>query len=611
MSASSPTAILRNGLRLLFPLAVILTTYLYLYPVFKTCAFPLPPDHDGGSADTGHGAYIETAKLHWPSNKPTAKDTTAADHDRTETRSSPAPPSRLAPFRLLSLGDPQLEGATSIPTNYLGVFPHVSSLIKHVTFQSQHNSLRERARESLHDMIDILFDDVFFYFESLRKRLDHFGNDFYLAHQYRTLRWWTRPTHVTVLGDLVGSQWLDDDEFNLRADRYWSRVFRGGERVPDDVATYPADEYDLTGYLGGGDGGDDSLDGSGVWTRRIINVAGNHDIGYAGDINTERTERFERAFGKINYELRFELPLNRTRSRTAAIAEDQPDRLIPELRIVVLNDMNLDTPALSSELQDATYSFINKVIGTSTAVEFRGHYTVILTHVPLYKPEGICVDDPLFNFHDHDGTLKEQNQLSRDASKGFLEGMLGMSGDVNAPGRGRGRPGIILNGHDHEGCDTWHFINQSDPEAGQQREWEVKRWRQARKSGLVGREGLPGVREITVRSMMGEFGGNAGLLSMWFDETSWEWKAEYDSCPMGTQHLWWFVHFLDLGIVIAAVVYVFVLLLNGVGVDVDGAVMRALPSCLTGGRAKESKQLQIPVGKEAVLEEKKPLKEVG
>lgn len=613
MSASSPTAILRNGLRLLFPLAVLLTTYLYLYPVFKTCAFPLPPDQDGAPADKGHGAYIETAKLHWPPYKPTVNDGAAINDDTEISPDLPPLPSRLAPFRLLSLGDPQLEGATSIPTNYLGVFPHVKSLAEKITFQSNHNSLRERARDTLHDVVDIIFDDLFFYFESLRKRLDHFGNDFYLAHQYRTLRWWTRPTHVTVLGDLVGSQWLDDKEFELRANRYWSRVFRGGERVPDDVAAYPADEYDLTGYLGGSDDGDDSLDGSGIWTKRIINVAGNHDIGYAGDINTERTERFERAFGKINYELRFELPLNRTRSRSASISDDQPDRLIPELRIVVLNDMNLDTPALSSELQDATYSFVNSVIGTSTAVEFKGHYTVILTHVPLYKPEGVCVDDPLFKFHDHDGTLKEQNQLSRDASKGFLEGMLGMSGNIGAPGKGKGRPGIILNGHDHEGCDTWHFINQSEPEEGKQREWEVKRWRQARKAGLVGREGLPGVREITVRSMMGDFGGNAGLLSMWFDESCWEWKVEYATCPMGTQHLWWFVHFFDLGIMIAAVLYAVVFVLNGVGVNVDEAVVRALPRCLGGGSkgVASSKQAPVLVGKGVVPEGLKPPKEIG
>ncbi|KAK0624520.1 hypothetical protein B0T17DRAFT_590428 [Bombardia bombarda] len=564
----SPTAILRNGLRFLVPLAIALTVHLYLYPVFSTCGFPLPPSRDGSpaiamSADTGRAAFIETAKLHWP----------LPDKPKTNT-SRP-----LAPFRLLALGDPQLEGDTSIPTDYLGTFPHVASLFRHVTLQSHHASLRQRVRECLHDVVDILLEDTFNLLESWRKRIDLFGNDFYLAHIYRTLHWWTKPTHVTVLGDLVGSQWLDDKEFLRRANRYWQRVFRGAERVPDHVATFPAEEYDLTGYLHAeGREEEEDIDAK-IWTRRIINVAGNHDIGYAGDINSNRTERFESAFGKVNYELRFELNNTATSAIIPVydpVSNPTSNLLAPELRIVVLNDMNLDTPALSPELQDATYSFVNSVINTAAAVEFKGHFTVVLTHVPLFKPMGVCVDDPMFDFHEHDGTLKEQNQLSAAASRGFLEGILGMSGDVNAPARGRGRQGIILNGHDHEGCDTWHHINQTIP-AGDEKEWEVRRWRQATKMGLVGQEDMPGVREITVRSMMGDFGGNAGLLSVWFDEDTWQWKTEYASCPLGTQHMWWVVHILDLGVLLGVLLSIISVLLVAAGVDVDEVIIEGPP----------------------------------
>ena len=567
MTRLSPTAVLRNGLRVLFPLSVALTVYLYLYPIFSTCAFPLPPDHHDpavAAADTGRAAFIETAKVHWHSVAGTAENATVF-----------VPSRPLAPFRLLALGDPQLEGDTSIPIDYLGVFPHVSSLFQHVTFQTSHPSLRQRIRESLHDVVDIFLEDTFQLIESLRKRLDHLGNDFYLAHIYRTVHWWARPTHVTVLGDLVGSQWIDDNEFFRRANRYWDRVFRGAEPVPDDLAAYPASEYDLAGYLGGG-----AFNESTAWNRRIINVAGNHDIGYAGDINDERAERFERAFGKVNYELRFELPLTdsspgETVFDDAKNPDPDSDCLVPELRIVVLNDMNLDTPAISSKLQDDTYSFINNVINTAAAVDFKGHFTVVLTHIPLYKPEGVCVDDPFFDFHGHDGSLKEQNQLSGDASRGFLEGILGMSGDNNAAGHGRGRRGIILNGHDHEGCDTWHYINQSITDS-EQRQWEVKRWRQATAAGIIGREELPGTREITVRSMMGDFGGNAGLLSIWFDEASWEWKTEYATCPLGTQHLWWAVHILDLIVVVGILLLSLAALLSVVGINVDETVERSM-----------------------------------
>ncbi|KAK4149850.1 hypothetical protein C8A00DRAFT_18526 [Chaetomidium leptoderma] len=564
MTRLSATALLRHGLRFLLPLSVVLTIYLYLYPVFSTCAFPLPPGQDDAvvSANTGRAAFLETAKVHWHSAAGTAGNPTVF---------VPSPSRPPAPFRLLALGDPQLEGDTSIPTNYLGVFPHLKSLFRHVTFRSSHSSLRQRIRQSAHDLVDVFFEDAFDAAESLRKLLDLFANDFYLAHIYRTVHWWTRPTHVTVLGDLVGSQWLDNNEFYRRASRYWNRVFRGAERVPDHVAAYPASEYDLAGNLGGG-----PFNESTAWTRRIINVAGNHDIGYAGDINEERAERFESAFGKVNYELRFELPLtNSSLAETVFEADPTSDRLVPELRIVVLNDMNLDTPAVSTKLQDDTYTFINNIIDTAAAVEFKGHFTVILTHIPLYKPQGVCVDDPFFDFHQHDGSLREQNHLSAAASKGFLEGILGMSGNAKVAGRGRGRRGIILNGHDHEGCDTWHYINQSIADSDQ-RTWEVKRWRQANAAAIVGHDDLPGVREVTVRSMMGGFGGNAGLVSIWFDESSWEWKAEYATCPLGKQYLWWLVHILDLIVVVAVLLLVIATVLSALGLNVDTAVERSV-----------------------------------
>ncbi|KAI3396550.1 hypothetical protein diail_12074 [Diaporthe ilicicola] len=554
-------ACLRNGLRFVFPvslaLSLLLTVYLYLYPVFLSCAFPLPRPASSSSSNGPLSALLETAKLHLPFG------TTTPDQDGPDQVSTP--PLRIAPFRLLALGDPQLEGDTSIPNYYAeSSFPHLKSFYNHLVSRSDdHPSFRSSKRQAFHDLVDFYFDDIPNTFESVRKRIDLFGNDFYLAHMYRTLNWWTVPTHTTVLGDLVGSQWISDAEFNWRGWRYWNRAFSGGQRVPDESATWPAEEYELAGYLG------KSVYNE-TWQRRMINVAGNHDIGYAGDLNNERMDRFERVFGKANYELRFELPTSvltpagasTIRNDTASNDENyngQDDRLVPELRVVVLNDMNLDTPALAPELQDQTYKFVNDIISTATAVEFKGHATVLLTHVPLYKPEGVCVDAPLFTFHDGDGTLREQNQLSADASRGIVEGIFGLSGDPNAPGGGHGRRGVILNGHDHEGCDTYHFINQSlgagadddddDEDNDDIRVWQVRRFSDAAAMGVPAAapaDGVPGVRELTVRSIMGGYGGNAGLLSAWFDEDEWQWRFEFDNCALGTQYVWWGIHLLDL-----------------------------------------------------------------
>ncbi|KAK2598725.1 hypothetical protein N8I77_012115 [Diaporthe amygdali] len=561
-------SLLRNGLRLVFPvslvLSLLLTIYLYTYPLFLSCAFPLPQSSTSSSHNGGNGrlsALFETAKLHLPFTDLTA---TTGDGDGP-IRSSPR---RIAPFRLLALGDPQLEGDTSIPNYYKdSSFPHLKTFYSLLVSRSDdHPTFRSSKRQAFHDLVDFFFDDIPDTFESVRKRIDLFGNDFYLAHMYRTLNWWTVPTHTTVLGDLVGSQWISDTEFEWRAWRYWNRAFKGGERMPDESASWPAEEYDLAGYLG------KSVYNE-TWQRRIINVAGNHDIGYAGDLNNERMDRFERAFGKANYELRFELPTSvlspagASTIRNDSASNDsnyngQDDRLVPELRIVVLNDMNLDTPVLSSELQDQTYRFVNDIINTATAVEFKGHSTVLLTHVPLYKPEGVCVDAPLFTFHDVDGTLREQNQLSADASRGIVEGIFGLSGDSMAPGNGLGRRGVILNGHDHEGCDTYHYINQSYGESPADREWQVMRLGDAAAEGVLGGPGLPGVRELTVRSIMGGYGGNAGLLSAWFDEDEWQWRFEFENCALGTQYVWWGIHVLDLITVGLGLAYVAVSLLG-------------------------------------------------
>ncbi|KAK7697303.1 hypothetical protein SLS64_013691 [Diaporthe eres] len=564
-------AFLRNGLRLVFTvslvLSLLLTVYLYLYPAFLSCAFPLPRSSSSGSHNGGNGrlsAFLQTAKLHLPFTDPTA---TIPDHDG----SGHITPLRIAPFRLLALGDPQLEGDTSIPNYYAeSSFPHLKTFYSHLVSRSDdHPSFRSSKKQAFHDLVDFFFDDIPNTFESVRKRIDLWGNDFYLAHMYRTLNWWTVPTHTTVLGDLVGSQWISDTEFEWRAWRYWNRAFSGGHRVPDESATWPAEEYEVAGYLG------KSVYNE-TWQRRIINVAGNHDIGYAGDLNNERMGRFERVFGKANYELRFELPASvlspggasTIRNDTASNDENyngQDDRLVPELRIVVLNDMNLDTPALSSDLQDQTYRFVNDIISTATAVEFKGHSTVLLTHVPLYKPEGVCVDAPLFTFHDGDGTLKEQNQLSADASRGIVEGIFGLSGDTEAPGSGQGRQGVILNGHDHEGCDTYHFVNQSQGDDPAGREWQVRRFPEAAADGLPGSPVLPGVRELTVRSIMGGYGGNAGMLSAWFDEDEWKWRFEFENCALGTQYVWWGIHALDLVTVGLGLAYAVVCLLGAGG----------------------------------------------
>lgn len=456
------------------------TVYLYSYPVFHRCAFPKQPS-PAGSARSG---------------------------------------SVDAPFRLLALADPQLEGDSSLLSFNNGYFPSLQTIRVDVAGAV---TLREFFHLVSDSLRELLISDLPRLLRSYRKRLDLWGNDYYLAHIYRTVHWFTSPTHVTVLGDLLGSQWVGDEEFERRGWRYWNRVFRHTQRVEDDITN--------TRHL-------DILGRDKSWEKRVINIVGNHDVGYAGDLTRERMQRFERVFGKANWEARFVLP--KENHRDLASLESAG---LPELRIVVLNSLNLDTPALSPELQADTYNFINEAIGASRPVEDRTTATIILTHLPVHKDAGVCVDSPHFDFHSEEqgGGVKEQNHLSYNAGKGIFEGIFGMSGNLDGPGGGYGRNGVILTGHDHEGCDVYHYL--PDDNMTDSRIWKAERWdnSEARSNGT-----RPGIREITLQSMMGEFGGNAGLLSVWFDHSEGEWKMEYSTCLLGTQHVWWAVHVLDV-----------------------------------------------------------------
>jgi hypothetical protein len=66
------------------------------------------------------------------------------------------------------------------------------------------------------------------------------------------------------------------------------------KRLSINALWYSAHAEPITHVLG---------EGAEDWKRRVINIAGNHDVGYAGALTAERFERFERVFGWANYEL--------------------------------------------------------------------------------------------------------------------------------------------------------------------------------------------------------------------------------------------------------------------------------------------------------------------
>jgi hypothetical protein len=414
-----------------------------------------------------------------------------------------------APFRLLAIGDPQLEGDTSLPDHDAPTFPSLKILWDNV----QHSGLVALYNELIPAGRAVLLSDIPTNLQAYRKRLDLWGNDHYLAHVYARAKAHTDPTHVVVLGDLLGSQWIQDDEFYSRSSRFWNRVFKDGKKVPEQIMAPGGSHVEVLGSDQG-------------WRNRIIAIAGNHDIGYAGDVNKERVQRFEDAFGNVNWAMTFR--------SNASYASSSETSVSPELRLVILNSMNLDGPAHDVDLQQHSHDFLDQELrehenlSTDTA-------TILLTHIPLYKPEGICVDGPFFTYWppENGGGLKEQNHLDQEVSKYLLNGLAGSD---------RNRKMIILNGHDHEGCHTWHSRTEIVTESNAT---ETAWWVHNSTSQIIS-DAANDVREITVRSIMGEFGGNVGFLSAWWDCERQLWQFEYASCMFGVQHIWWAIYVVDI-----------------------------------------------------------------
>ncbi|EER43031.1 conserved hypothetical protein [Histoplasma capsulatum H143] len=382
---SLPTT-LRQLLSYLLPISITSIIYLYSYPIFHGCNFP--PTAPGASSSLSSPLPIlNTLRQH--------VDIPHLDMSKY---------TRAAPFRLLVLADPQLEGDSSLPNPKDSFLKRLAGYREAITSADTWEDVLLAILGSLRDMVLV---DLLRSLRATRKRIDLFGNDFYLAHIYRSLHWWSKPTHVTVLGDLIGSQWVTDGEFERRAWRYWNRVFRGGVRVDDDITITGSEDVhgrdvkvveDLPLDMQGGDG---TTGSTGPWEHRIINVAGNHDVGYAGDISDVRMERFDKAFGRANWDIRFEYRAS-TRDNPATTREgihsasaDTPistpanpvgvplsSTTTPSIHVIVLNSLLLDTPALHPSIQQHTYKFINDVIQRrSKPVEDRSSFTLLLTHL--------------------------------------------------------------------------------------------------------------------------------------------------------------------------------------------------------------------------------------
>lgn len=299
-------------------------------------------------------------------------------------------------------------------------------------------------------------------------RLDLWGNDRYLSFiregMQRVLR---KPYEVALLGDLMSSQWIGDEEFHRRADRLVNQIFSG--------------------------------------LNDMFIAIGNHDVGYSGDVAQNRIVRWKERFGKFN----------RVETRRIKGSSRKKDKI---LRIVLFDSLNLDGP--DNYLRKEAIATLDRL--QKLEKEEAADLTIALTHVPLYKPEKFCVDGPMFTYFE-DGSIREQNQLSQETSIQVLESL---------PMRT-----ILLNGHDHYGCTTYH-VRASDE------------FFPLKKVGKLD-AGDYAIPEYTIRSMMGFYGGNSAVLRLYQSNNGLDY--ELTKCRFADTAVWWILEIYSLLAVGAAV----------------------------------------------------------
>ncbi len=98
-------------------------------------------------------------------------------------------------------------------------------------------------------------------------KLNNDFNDWYFWVIMRNVYHLLRPHHIVVLGDLFSSQYIDSIEFQIRKARY--------ERNFGPTLLAPS-------------------------TTKLINLTGNHDVGYGDDLPDYRMTYFETQFGHQN-----------------------------------------------------------------------------------------------------------------------------------------------------------------------------------------------------------------------------------------------------------------------------------------------------------------------
>ncbi|KAJ2473316.1 hypothetical protein GGI02_000939 [Coemansia sp. RSA 2322] len=305
-------------------------------------------------------------------------------------------------------------------------------------------------------------------------KYDLLVNDYYQHHVYKATIAAFCPHYVVTMGDIFSSQWVSKDEYNRRLQRFrWI-----SHQI--DSSNRPTRSNHIYYYM-----------------------AGNHDIGYGEETEAYHINRFASNFGPLNTEW-----LTRVDGKLH--------------RFAILNAMNLDKTR-HAEYRAQAWSFVKHL-----AAERQQNPEIpliLFSHIPLHKQADACTAAAGTRYLD--GFVEYQDYLSPTTSAYLLHCLA---------------PVFVLSGHDHDGCRAAHTVKADagygialgnsgkllrlskdlcgmSPEDLDNYQASIEAFAHQTVAPATGFNGTAGTStwdtlEVTVRSVMGAYGGAAGVFDI-------------------------------------------------------------------------------------------------
>lgn len=227
-----------------------------------------------------------------------------------------------------------------------------------------------------------------------------------------------RPDDVIVVGDVLWHHGLFDDDFRIRAERFfWN--FRFNRTDGQKRCHHP---------------------------YRLWVTPGNHDVGYGAFVEAAVLDRFEAKYGPRNQLVVV---------REASVSKGAKPSARPAVVLVLVHSMCYDG-CYEDNIRQQDIAFVQHA---SSQLELRRvkhrldgtpqDVIVMVTHIPLHKPAGFCPPDFPSIVQARWGGVEEQTLLSPEISAWLLRTV---------------KPTVVLTGHNHEGCSFTHTTDRSLPQ---------------------------------------------------------------------------------------------------------------------------------------------------